>query len=199
MPRSKDESKREGILLAAKQLFAKNGFHNTSMSDIKKESGLPVGTIYTYFSSKEEIVKTIVDEGWAQISANVFENIRRAATLTEKVDVLINKHLPELLQDSDLIDILLTEAPGYTMLGEKLERITELVSELRGDIEWPREPGKRMLYSGIIVYFLGVLHSIRLANATGNSIISIEDVQQFISNLIVRSIKEGPIIDTPFT
>lgn len=62
MAKMKSEKRRMLILKTAKGLFSKHGFFNTSISDIVKACGLPVGSIYTYFSSKEGIVKTIVDD-----------------------------------------------------------------------------------------------------------------------------------------
>ena len=39
----------------ARQLFAKNGFEDTSMNDIAVSANRGRRTLYTYFNSKEEI------------------------------------------------------------------------------------------------------------------------------------------------
>lgn len=49
--------RRKQIIDAAYRCFARKGFHQTTMRDIYAESGLSAGTIYHYFSSKEEIIK----------------------------------------------------------------------------------------------------------------------------------------------
>lgn len=55
---------REKILEAAKSLFVKNGFHETSMSAIAEKAGLGKGTLYWYFSSKDELFnKMLKKEG----------------------------------------------------------------------------------------------------------------------------------------
>ena len=46
---------RNLILQAAKELFFKRGFYETSMALIAEESGLGKGTLYWHFSSKEEL------------------------------------------------------------------------------------------------------------------------------------------------
>jgi AcrR family transcriptional regulator len=46
---------QEKILAASMTLFSKKGFHETSMDDIVKESGLSKGGIYGYFKSKEDL------------------------------------------------------------------------------------------------------------------------------------------------
>jgi AcrR family transcriptional regulator len=45
---------------AALELFARNGYHNTSISQIAKEAGVSKGLLYNYFSSKEVLLKEIV-------------------------------------------------------------------------------------------------------------------------------------------
>ncbi len=53
---------REVILQAAEDLFACKGYHETSMDDIVKESGLSKGAIYGYFDSKQEIFLALSDK-----------------------------------------------------------------------------------------------------------------------------------------
>ena len=55
------EQRKEQILEAATTAFAKDGFSKTRMDDIAKESGLSKGSLYTYFKSKDEIFRGILD------------------------------------------------------------------------------------------------------------------------------------------
>ncbi len=71
MSRTRDENKRIAILQASKMLFAQKGFFNTSIADIVRETGMTVGVIYTYFTSKDAIVRSIVEEGWAELYARL--------------------------------------------------------------------------------------------------------------------------------
>ncbi|MCB0686465.1 MAG: TetR/AcrR family transcriptional regulator [Saprospiraceae bacterium] len=50
------------ILDSALHLFAHQGFHNTTISQIAKRAGVSKGLIYNYFSSKEELVGGIIQE-----------------------------------------------------------------------------------------------------------------------------------------
>lgn len=56
------ERRRQQILDAAWECFTKQGFHNTSMQDIFKASGLSAGAVYRYFPSKHELVKAIAED-----------------------------------------------------------------------------------------------------------------------------------------
>ena len=60
MPRTSD--KRERLLDAAKHLIHTQGFGPTTLSDIARESGVPLGNVYYYFKTKDEIGAAVVDE-----------------------------------------------------------------------------------------------------------------------------------------
>ena len=63
-----DEDKlqrRDEIITAAKEVFARKGFHATTIADIAKRAGLAYGSIYWYFDSKDELFHALmtVEEG----------------------------------------------------------------------------------------------------------------------------------------
>ncbi|MGD8778730.1 MAG: TetR/AcrR family transcriptional regulator [Ignavibacteria bacterium] len=58
--------KKEIILNAAIKVFAKNGVRNTKIIDIANTAGVGKGTVYEYFSSKEEIFETAFEFSMAK-------------------------------------------------------------------------------------------------------------------------------------
>ncbi|MUT67445.1 TetR/AcrR family transcriptional regulator [Paenibacillus sp. NEAU-GSW1] len=54
--------KRALICDAARRLFAANGFTLTTVSNIAKEAGISHASVFTYFSSKEELIHSLVLE-----------------------------------------------------------------------------------------------------------------------------------------
>lgn len=46
---------RKKLILAAEELFNKNGFYNTTSKDIAKEAGVSIGIFYNYFKDKSKI------------------------------------------------------------------------------------------------------------------------------------------------
>ena len=68
-PAVSDEDKlrrRDEIMAAAKKVFARNGFHATTIADIANEAGLAYGSIYQYFDSKEDLFQALMAaEGYA--------------------------------------------------------------------------------------------------------------------------------------
>lgn len=60
MPTSKADS-RTRLLQAAAKITYRHGFGHTSLADIAKEAKVPLGNVYYYFKTKEEIGHAIVD------------------------------------------------------------------------------------------------------------------------------------------
>jgi len=52
---------------AALELFAMNGFHATSISQIAKKAGISKGLAYNYFESKNELLQELVDQGFQEV------------------------------------------------------------------------------------------------------------------------------------
>jgi AcrR family transcriptional regulator len=55
-------ARRDQILAAALKCFSRDGFHQTTMADIVRESGLSQGTLYLYFKSKDDLIAAIADD-----------------------------------------------------------------------------------------------------------------------------------------
>lgn len=83
MPRLSDEAReerRDKILAAAAGLFSVQGFHTTSMAEIVTTSGLSAGTVYQYFSSKDDLIVAIARRALDGIGSAVL-----AASAAEEV------------------------------------------------------------------------------------------------------------------
>ncbi|RLV57009.1 TetR/AcrR family transcriptional regulator [Aeromicrobium phragmitis] len=63
------EDPREGIVSAAAELFAAQGFHATRMSQIAQASGLRQSSIYYWFRSKDEILREIMEQNRVSLTA----------------------------------------------------------------------------------------------------------------------------------
>ena len=60
MKSEKHDKKKEAIVVASIALFVKKGMEKTTLSDILKEAGISKGTFYHYFSSKDDLLKSII-------------------------------------------------------------------------------------------------------------------------------------------
>jgi AcrR family transcriptional regulator len=84
MPKLKpaiQQARRDHILNAAEQCFARAGFHRTTIQDICKEAGISPGAVYVYFDSKEALIAGICERDRAEFG-------ERLAALADAPDFL---------------------------------------------------------------------------------------------------------------
>jgi len=96
MPRvsaAHEEAVRGRIVDAALRVFARKGFHETTMQDVVRESGLSVGAIYTYFSGKDELFLATCDLSAGAGMGELGNRIVRGGTLPEKLAIAIGFYL----------------------------------------------------------------------------------------------------------
>jgi len=75
MPRT--SNKREKLLAAASELIHQQGFKHTTLADIAEKSDVPLGNVYYYFKTKDDIAAAVIDERIAGMSkmADEWEHI----------------------------------------------------------------------------------------------------------------------------
>lgn len=61
--------KREQLTLAAVDLAYRQGYRKTTLADIAAESGVPLGNVYYYFRTREEIGEAILAQRDGQFAA----------------------------------------------------------------------------------------------------------------------------------
>ena len=127
-----DEDKsqrRDEIMAAAKEVFARKGFHATTIADIAKQAGLAYGSIYWYFDSKDELFHALmaVEEGalrshvaaaLAALSGQA-ENVGQEATLRASLQSSVQATLEFFEADKATVKLLFRDAYA---LGERFEK-----------------------------------------------------------------------------
>ena len=68
------------ILSSASALLQKRGYAEFTLQNVCKESGLSIGAIYSRFSSKDELLRTIQENHIAALDVDVMEIVRKLAT-----------------------------------------------------------------------------------------------------------------------
>ena len=117
------EERKQELIDTAERLFMENGYEHTAISDIVKELNLAQGTLYYYFSSKEDILEAVVDKSIADLEQNVNRLIQdKGADETAMLNVAINEILRFVSQRNDFIDFLHQDINA--VMHAKLEKAT---------------------------------------------------------------------------
>jgi AcrR family transcriptional regulator len=62
-----NDKKRATIAAAAARLFATRPFHEVRLEDVAAAAGVGKGTLYVYFSSKEDLYFALIHDGFAAL------------------------------------------------------------------------------------------------------------------------------------
>lgn len=107
---NKSERTFLNLLDAAIELFQTRGFHNTSMRDLSRESGLALGAIYYYCRSKEELVFLFYERANEQIRASYIRREDSSKSLGEAFVAYLNIKMSKLVKYRKLLTIVLKES-----------------------------------------------------------------------------------------
>ncbi|MFZ5569519.1 MAG: TetR/AcrR family transcriptional regulator [Thermodesulfobacteriota bacterium] len=123
------EDKRATILRVAAAEFAANGFRTANINVIARKAGISIGSMYKYFTSKENLFLTIIDHGY-QVLADVLAEVDlNAGDIFDKIERLLraaqqySRKYPELNQI--YVDIA---SEGLSHLSVMLSRKMESIS-----------------------------------------------------------------------
>jgi len=140
--------KRQRILDAAVRVFADHGYHGSRVGDIAEDAGVAHGLLYHYFSSKEEVLRTIFAENWGQLIARFRAVEESDESAEQKLEGIAKILLRTWRNDPALVTVMVREvARSEHLQGQVLEvreafailqRVIEegqATGEFRGDVD----------------------------------------------------------------
>lgn len=106
--------RRQQILLNARDVFAKRGYHAAKIDDIVAAAGVARGTFYLYFEDKRAIFEEIVDRAFARLGMAIVhvDTDHPTRPVGEQVRDNIRAIVRTLIDDPATTKILLSDAVG---------------------------------------------------------------------------------------
>lgn len=149
-------SPRERIMAAALKLFVEQGYFNTNVPDLSRESKCSVGSIYHNFKNKENVAVSLYNEGLTSFRATLFNSIKNKDDVEDVVKTLVKSFLEFselnhqlskymwLCRHNEFItgEIRHPTKVGYDDLGRKLTKTIKngiregKIRPLRADVIW---------------------------------------------------------------
>lgn len=156
-PKDKND-KYHRILEAAVKIFAKQGFHQSTVAQIAKEAGVADGTIYLYFKNKDDILVQFFSYRTKQVFDQFQTEVHRATNSLDKLRNLIRRHLDEFQRDRDGAIVYQVETHQYNRLAEaQIKEMSKMYRDIIADIvEQGQQEGtiRRDLYVGLVKRFI---------------------------------------------
>lgn len=56
---------RAALIQAGRSVFERKGYFDSTLADVTTEAGVAAGTLYTYFTNREELLSAIVEDAYA--------------------------------------------------------------------------------------------------------------------------------------
>ena len=105
---------RQEILQVALELFSQRGFHNVSMHEIATASEFAVGTLYNFFSNKEDLYRALMLE-----ASNIFHSSLMAALAMpgnefEKIKACVDAKIKVFMDNLDYVRLYMAETQGIS-------------------------------------------------------------------------------------
>jgi AcrR family transcriptional regulator len=142
-------TRRSELTREAARLFARKGYHGTSIGDIADALGVRKGSLYSHIASKEDLLYETMREGADAFHA-ALDAIPEDLPATEKIRLALRGHLRVVAEQLDVATVFVQEwrylegPRREEIVAERRryeERIRELfregreLSELRADLD----------------------------------------------------------------
>ncbi|TVX83688.1 TetR/AcrR family transcriptional regulator [Peribacillus simplex] len=190
MPRTPEENDRirqaskEKIRAAAMELFMKQGYYATSISDIANKAGISKGLLYNYYKGKEELLAEMVEARIKEV-VEVMEEAFTLNTPREQLEHIVNGAIDNILKKPEVHRFYL-HLQTHPEADDELIKYSHLIIEENArqfefqcklfESMGEKEPRKRSLY------FSSVLQGIMLMISTYQQGFSVEAIR----NQIIR-------------
>ncbi len=163
--RTEKNNKYHQILEAAVKVFARQGFHQSTVAQIAKEAGVADGTIYLYFKNKDDILVQFFSVRTKQVFESFREAVDAAETSADKLRNLVHRHLAEFQRDKDGAVVYQVETHQNSRLAEaQIREMSKLYRDLISEIiEQGQQEGaiRRDLYVGLVKrYIIGAVDEV---------------------------------------
>ena len=114
MRRTAYDHKLTLLLAGAARVFAERGFHQTSMRDLSRATGVSLSGLYYYVSSKDELLWVIQDRTYAALADAVGRALDEAVTPVERLERFVRAHLAFAAARSAEMRVLAREEDALT-------------------------------------------------------------------------------------
>jgi len=124
------------ILAAAKRVFARKGYHATTMADVAKTARISYGSVYWYFDSKDALFHALMDSEEVALRHHIDAALGGIGTVTDGDEAFrasVRATFEFFEADRDVVKLLFRDS---LVLGERFDRhLAGIYEGFIGDIE----------------------------------------------------------------
>lgn len=122
--RLRERQRKIGELLeAAGEIFARKGFHQTSMEDIASAAEYATGSLYRYFPSKEALYIGLLEKRYGELIARVKSIVASTNDPVEALRAVISAQVDLMRRDLSILQIFFSEGLEEASRSERWTRM----------------------------------------------------------------------------
>jgi len=128
--------KRDAILRAAIDVFAERGFFNAQVADVARSAGVAAGTVYLYFSSKDDLLLSIFERTMREAFTEGRAAVAGIDDPSERLRQFARVHLGRLGRDRNLAIVYQVELRQSIKFMERFSStlLRDYLSQIRAAI-----------------------------------------------------------------
>lgn len=111
--------KRDAILKAATQVFARRGYFNSQVADVARAAGVAAGTVYLYFRSKDDLLVSIFERTMKEAIVEGRDALADVVGASDRLHRIARLHLERMGRDRDLAVVFQVELRQSTKFMER--------------------------------------------------------------------------------
>lgn len=101
--------KYQRILDAAVEVIAERGYFHSPVSEIAKRAGVADGTVYLYFKSKDDVLRTAIDTTFAKFYSQIADAFVTLKGPREQLEYIAQVHLESCTVNRSMAVLMQTE------------------------------------------------------------------------------------------
>ncbi len=131
------DARKQSLVDAARDLFAKSGYHATTVDDITRGAGVAKGTFYLYFTEKREVYYDVV-RGFMNlikdIGGHVGDNAGNVVEFFQRAEIAAQRLMIVFMENRELAKLAYRESMGLdpeleAMVSKFYREIAEVEAE----------------------------------------------------------------------
>jgi AcrR family transcriptional regulator len=139
-PRRAYDDKLALILRTAAEIFADKGYHDTSIRDISRSTGISLSGLYYYFRSKDELLFLVQDHCFGVVLETAQDMLARENDPETRLRLFVENHLRFFVNNMKEMKVLSHEArslsPEYRRtVNAKKKEYTDLCMRVLAELE----------------------------------------------------------------
>jgi len=183
------ENRKKLILNGALKVFEKKGLEGATMDEIAHEAKFGKGTLYYYFTSKEEVFCAIMNRGWISLWEGIEETLMDHTNPRKTFLNTLKQIVSIILMDPNLYRFLFTAPKAVTHMPEKLQTWKSYQSKLYGSLRGLLEEGVQKgefpdLDADLMFRAIGGLFHGLLFLGEGSGKVSENEIEELFNSLI---------------